>query len=1033
MKKLAKYIPFCAALALGAAFTGCQDDIDAPQMDVPKATSVPNTTIAELKELFWDDATNYALKIQDESDPGRRYIISGRVISSDEQSNVFKSLVIQDKTAALAFSINSYNLYLNYRVGQEIVLDVTDMYIGKYNGLQQMGMPEWYTQGNCYEVTFMAPEYFSAHAELNGLPDAALIDTISVPNFSVLTPSPEILRKYQSQLVRLKNVYFEEGGKELFSEYHSSGVNRNLVDRNGQTLVVRTSGYSTFWNQLLPTGNIDVVGILSYYGTTGWQFILIDEAGCIKAGDFDPSLGTLEKPYSVKQVVQEEKEGNSGEGWVHGWISGAVAPGVENVTSLSDLELYAPTTLPTTLVIGAEQVRGLDSTLVVFLPADSPLRQYGNLSDNSDNLGKEIWVKGTFETVMGTFGVVTTGSATDFRIEGVEIDTGELPEGDGSETNPYNPAQVIAKNPSSTTDAVESEVWVQGYIVGSMPTGGSSTTLQGTSFGLTDAATTNLVIAPLPDCTDYTKCVGLQLPTGAIRNALNLASNPDNLGKLVAVKGDLMKYCGGPGVKNLTAYKLDAGTTPDPTPAEAVTSLDVNFDASTNLPAGWTDVNVAGNKTWYIATFSGNNYAAMTGYKGTAPFDEWLISPPVDMTNVADKVLTFSTQVNGYGSTTSKFEVYVLTAPNPADGTKTQLNPTIATAPASGYSDWVSSGNIDLSSYSGTIYIGFRYEATTDANYATWCVDNIKLNAGSGDTPTPVDPTPDDPVVGGDGTKESPLAPADVIALDPKSTSEAVATDIWAAGYIVGFYNGSTVKDNASFGVTDAVASNILLAPTADCTDYTKCIPIQLPSGAVRTALNLKDNPGNLGKRVEVNGDVALYGGLPGIRNTKGYEWLEGGTTPVDPTPDDPTPDDPTPAGDAVTVLASVFTTLPGSTTAEGYTFDIQTKDGATAPAYNSGTAAVRLYAKNQLTIKGAKFSKVVVTLSNDAKYRYTTFTPSAGKLDPAQAEGDTTITWVGDATEVTFTVGDKATMGSDGATKAGQIRFSKIEIYPAE
>ena len=1022
MKKYIKFFAAAAALMAGVTFSACQDDVDAPKMEVPVAKSTPNTTIAELKELFWDDATNYAVQIKDEDDPTHRYVIAGRVISSDEESNVFKSLVIQDETAALAFSINSYNLYLNYRVGQEIVMDVTDMYIGKYNGLQQMGMPEWYTQGNCYEVTFMAPEYFAAHAELNGMPDVAKIDTLNIANFSILTPSPEVLRKYQSQLVCLKNVYFEDGGKELFSEYHSSGVNRNLVDRNGQTMVVRTSGYSTFWNQLLPTGNLDVVGILSYYGTTGWQFILIDEAGCMKGGDFDPTLGTEENPYTVKQAVAEQQEGNQVSGWVKGWIAGAVAPGIETVTSTSDLELFAPSTLPTTLVIGASQVSSLDSCIVVYLPADSPLRQYGNLVENAGNLSKEIWINGTFETVMGTYGVVTTGKVSDFKIEGLTLDDGTIPNGDGTEEKPYNAAQIVAMNPSSTTEAVASAIWVKGYIVGSMPTGGSSTTISGTNFNLTDAATTNLVIGPTPDCTDYTKCVGVQLPTGNVRNALNLSSNPGNLGKAVALKGDVMKYCGGPGLKNTSAFKLDGGTTPTPTPTpgDAVTTINENFDASTSLPSGWTDVNIAGNKSWYIATFSGNNYAAMTGYKGNPPFEEWLISPAIDMDKVTDKVLSFDTQVNGYGSTTTTFEVYAMTSADPKTAILTDLDPVLATAPASGYSSWVSSGNIDLSKFSGIIYIGFRYEATSDANFATWCVDNVKLNAGGGGTVTP-DPTP---TPGGDGSKESPLSPADVISLAPTSTSVPVATDVWAAGYIVGFYNGSVVKGNETFGTTSAVASNILLAPKPDCTDAALCIPVQLASGSdVRKALNLLDNPANLGKYVEVNGDVALYGGQPGIRNTKGYEWLEGGSVTPDPTPD------PTPSGDAVSIASSSLT-IPGTTTIDGYTVVIDQNGGASTPANNGGN--LRLYSANTLKLSGAKMAKVVFTLTSDAHFRYTTFTPSTGKLDPAQAQGDTTITWVGDATEVTFTVGDKATLGTEN-TKAGQVRISKIEITPAK
>ena len=46
------------------------------------------------------------------------------------------------------------------------------------------------------------------------------------------------------------------------------------------------------------------------------------------------------------------------------------------------------------------------------------------------------------------------------------------------------------------------------------------------------------------------------------------------------------------------------------------------------------------------------------------------------------------------------------------------------------------------------------------------------------------------------------------------------------------------------------------------------------------------------------------------------------------------------------------------------------------------------------------------------------------------QAKGDTQMTWTGDASSITFTVGEKATLGEDGDTKAGQIRISKIEIF---
>lgn len=884
MKIFRSYLIGLAAFAAaGLALPSCQDDFDAPQIDVPQASITANTTIAELKSLFWDEATNYAKEIRDEADPERRFIIAGRVISSDEEGNVFKSLVIQDETAALAFSIDTYNLYLNYRRGQEIVMDVTGMTIGKYAGLQQMGRKSWYENGKTDQVSFMSIEAFAAKAELNGVPVVADLDTLIVNSFAQIPNTPEGLQKYQSQLVRFKNVYFEDGGKKKFSAYHATTneeQNRNIIDRNGNPMVVRTSGYCTFWNKVLPTGNLDIVGLLSYYNNN-WQIILIDGNGCIKVGD---RPGTKEKPYTVTDVVSLESQDLTDEGWVKGYIVGAVAPEVEVVSGDNDIQWEAPTVLNNTLVIApSADCRNIDQCVVVALPAESALRQLGNLRDNPGNLGKEILINARFERYMGAYGLTgNTGKADEFEIDGVEVSTGEFADGDGNAESPYNVKQIVAMNPQSTTAAVATGVWVKGYIVGSMPTGGSSTTLAGTSFGLADAATTNLVLGPTADCTDASKCIGVQLPT-SMRDALALANVPGNLGKVLAIKGDVMKYCAGPGIKQPTEYKLEGGSggdTPNPPAGETVTSLDATFDGG-SMPAGWTNVNISGDKAWYVASFDNNYYAAMTGFKGTQPpFDQWLLSPAIDMSKVDNKVLTFDSQVNGYGSTTSVFEVYVLSSADVAAATKTKLNPTLATAPASGYSGFVPSGDVSLAGYSGTVYIGFRYYATQDANYATWCVDNIRLN-------------------------------------------------------------------------------------------------------------------------------------------------VTGGTTP-DPNPN------PDPSGDAVEVLATDITNVPGSTTVSGYTFDIQKNNGKTAPAIHSGTSAIRLYADNSISVNGGRMAKIVFTLARDAGYRYTDFTPSTGTLSPAQAAGDTSVTWVGDASDVTFTVGATATMGSEEG-KPGQIRFTKIEIFPAE
>ncbi len=217
MKTAKSYIlGLAAAMTLTAGFSACQDDFDAPGIEIPVATKEANTTIAELKATFWQDATNYSDTVRTKEN-GDHYIIKGRVTSSDEDGNVFKFITIQDETGSMSFSVNSYNLYLSYRRGQEIVVDATGMYIGKYAGLQQFGTPSYYENGSTWQVGFMSPELFRGHIELNGIPEIEKLDTITVNSFSEFDTSAEGLRKWQSQLVRINNVHFQDGGLKTFS------------------------------------------------------------------------------------------------------------------------------------------------------------------------------------------------------------------------------------------------------------------------------------------------------------------------------------------------------------------------------------------------------------------------------------------------------------------------------------------------------------------------------------------------------------------------------------------------------------------------------------------------------------------------------------------------------------------------------------------------------------------------------------------------------------------------------------------------
>ena len=614
MRNFKTYLGLLFSATIG--LTSCQNDFDDPGMANPESSWLSDSeqyelmTINAFKTQYWQDADNYYTTVGAASD-GKRVLVKGRVISSDASGNIYKSLVIQDETGALAMSINANSMNNKYRRGQELVIDVTDMTVGKYAGLQQLGFPEDSEQYGA-QTTFMPYEFFEKHVQMSGQPQLADVDTITVNSLSDISGGGAATYvKWQSQLVRFNNCSFADGGKATFAESKET-VNRTLNLSDGNTLTVRTSGYSNFYADVLPEGNGDVVGILGYHSNGGWQLTLIDRYGCMNFGNPTIGPGSEDNPYTVDEAISVISGGGSATNvWITGYIVGAVAPGVEVVASNADIQFSAEPELDNTLVFAQDpECTDWTKCMVVALPQDSKLRQYGNLVDNPANYKKQIWLLGNLSTSIGIPALTgNNGAASSFRIDGVTVpDTPTPPIGEGSGTkeDPYSIAQVIAMNPTSTTEspAGGAGVYVQGYIVGSMPSSG--TYLDKTNFGLTDASTTNIVIAPTPDCTDYKLCIGIQLPKGAVRDDLNLSANSGNLGKKVVLKGDVMSYCKGPGLKNTSEYVFiaDGGDTPTPPVGEgsgteaspfAVSQvIAMNPTSTSESPAGGAGIYVQG-------------------------------------------------------------------------------------------------------------------------------------------------------------------------------------------------------------------------------------------------------------------------------------------------------------------------------------------------------------------------------------------------------------------------------------------------------
>ncbi len=728
-----------SALAL-AALTGlysCQADMDTPALVEPKATMEANTTIADFKTIFADeDALLCPMKDAETNTP---YILHGRVISSDATGNIYKSIVIQDETAALALSINQGSTYTDYRLGQEVVLNATGLYVGYYNGLQQLGWLDEYDGSP--SLTFMAWDYFLAHSELNGFPnnDVKYVtpnDTwpsenpyCIVTSFSALPSSGPELRSMQSQLVEFRNVYFEEGGEETYAPYQES-VNRTLVDASGSTLTVRTSGYSNFYNELIPEGTGTVRGILSYYGD-GWQLLLrgLDDV-------MITSHGQKDDPYTVAEAIESQNQGAFA--WVKGYIVGSVKAGVNDVESNEDVIFGVDAEMDNNILIAADpNETNWENCLAVELPQGSAFRACVNLVDNPDVLGKAILVSGNLETYLGMPGITGNGgTADDVEVDGVTISSGTtsgttsgIADGNGTESSPFSAGQVNAMTTENSVNLYTS-VWVSGYIVGYVDTGIKTyASEESCIFSAPASVATNLLLANSPDETDYTKCISVNLPSGSeCRTALNLKDNPDNLHKLLNIKGNVTRYVGISGVKEPTEYVLGEGSTDTPSTGTETTVYSGLGTSLTAFPSDWTidDVTIPSGVSdlWTWTVYSSSGYLYGSGYGGTGDGLAYCISPVIDLTGYSSASASFrhAAKFQTTLQTLCGFSVRV-------SGTTTWTDLTVPTWPTAGSWTFVDSGDIDLSAYAGKkIQVAFKYGCSSDGA-DSWEINNLKVVA----------------------------------------------------------------------------------------------------------------------------------------------------------------------------------------------------------------------------------------------------------------------------------------------------------------
>lgn len=350
----------------------------------------------------------------------------------------------------------------------------------------------------------------------------------------------------------------------------------------------------------------------------------------------------------------------------------------------------------------------------------------------------------------------------------------------------------------------ETGKWIKGYIVGCVKSGSAAVEDALFPGSGDEVSQTNILIAASPEETAVAACVPVQLPAGAVRTGVNLKDNPSNHKQEVLLYGELATYFKVPGVKNVT-YAEVGGKTCGTDPDKPQSTVDYENAPSKTVAE-------------FIAAADNDTYYRLKG-----------------------KVSGFNATYCSFDLTDDSGKIYVYSVDDKAAFANVKNDGTIEIAAK--FLHFVNTNT------------GAEKDEAVEAHF-------LSFTEGE-ETPS----TPEVPAEG-DGSVSTPYnVTAALGRTDALTTAEKGK---YVKGYIVGYINGNAMSgsifSNAAPEGGEVSATNILIAASVDETDYNKCMPVQLPSGAVRTGINLKDNADNYKKEVLLYGELAKYFSVLGVK-----------------------------------------------------------------------------------------------------------------------------------------------------------------------
>ena len=230
-------------LCLGFTISCNKTYDEPPVVEIPEGTII---SISDLKDMF----TGSPITLDS------NYSIYGNITCEETNGNFYKEAYIQDLSGAIKLKLDaSGGLY----IGDSIRVSLNGVTMSEYGDLIQLDNISVDEQ-----IVKIATDRFVTPY------------TTSINNLNI--------EDDQSRLIKLDSVEFQSTNVTYADAINLATGERYLNDCDGNSILVRTSGYANFADDTVASGKGSIIGIFTRYGATK-QFIIRDITEVNMEGD----------------------------------------------------------------------------------------------------------------------------------------------------------------------------------------------------------------------------------------------------------------------------------------------------------------------------------------------------------------------------------------------------------------------------------------------------------------------------------------------------------------------------------------------------------------------------------------------------------------------------------------------------------------------------------------------------------------------------------------------------------------------------